>query len=294
VGLLVSRTGGADALLGALGFAFASLFFPYATVGVSDPLAACAVAWAYALGMARDGRLLWLSGVMAGLAVLTRYQAILLVGPLVLATILSRRRGALPFLLPLLAAVALLLAYHAAAFGSPLSLPTRYWRGVKAVPTLELGAPTGERLVAMTLGMRRGVLVFTPVLFLCPVGAVVLLRAAWRTGLVVLAAVVAYFGFLACNAGFGGGADYGMRYSVDALPLLWVLVHAAGGVAARRLRGALYVPSLAIALLAALGGPYVPLREPRPIAYKARDLWQDGPRTILHAVPRSPAPPGPP
>ena len=287
--LLLLRRAGSEPLLGAATFAFATLFLPYLTVGTSDAVATAAVAWAFALGFGKDERELWLAGAAAGFAVLARYQTLLLMAPLAIALLVSLRGRAYRFALPLLAGIVAVLGYNLAAFGHPLSFPTYHWQGkAGAAPTLIMEAPSLGRLFDMTLGERRGLLVFTPVLVLAPLGLWELGRRAPRSAAIVVASLGGYFGYLLCNRGWAGGADYGMRFSLVALPLLWLLVFAPDGRIAARARRMLLVPGALVALLGALAGPYVPYREPHPIAYKARDLRDHGSRTILDGVPRGP------
>lgn len=291
--LLLRRAGAAEAELGGYAFAFGTLFFPYATVAISDPLATAALAWSLALALSRTSAGLAASGALAGLAILCRYQALLLLLPPALALLASagrKARGhAIAFAAPLLLALSLVLAYNQAAFGDPLSFPTQHWRGKTGqVPTLQMGAPSLGRLAGMTLSPRRGLFVFTPVLLLAPAGALLLLRSAWRTGALVLASLLLYFGYLLANVGWSGGADYGLRYGVLPLPLLWLLVFTGEGRSSSRLRRVLLVPGVLIALLGALGGPYVPHDEKEPIPWKARQLARDGPRTIFSGEPKTP------
>ncbi len=266
-----------------LGFAFGSLFFVYGTVGMADPLAAAFIVW---MGAAAAAGPSLLAGLLAGMAILTRYQAALLVLPFIVREVIRSRRKSLRFLVPVGAALLLLMIYNAASFGHPLALSTWFWRGKQGLaPTLQMEMPSLGRLIAMTFGERRGLFLFTPILLAVPVGFYEL-RKKRAEALTILSGLLLFFGYLAMNHGYAGGADYGLRLSVPALPLLFVAVAAGGGNLYRRLRLLLIVPSVAIALLGALAGPYVPYREQHPIAYKAHDLWKVGSRSILRGLPK--------
>ena len=289
VGLLTLRLGGTQPVEAAATFAGGSLYLPYLTVGVADPVATAAVAWAWALGMRRDGGRLALAGGLAGFAVLCRYQTLLLVLPLAVGVAVVRRRRAWPFLVMFAVMIGAVLGYNALCFDDPLTFPTWHWRGkAGAAPTLQASAPDAGRLAAMTLGWRRGLLVFTPLLLAAPLGLWHLSRRHAGTAASATAALLAYFGFLSANRGWVGGADYGMRFSLVALPLLWGLIYAGEGLPMTRLRRALAAPGIVVALLGLLGGPYVPFTEPHPIAWKARQIAADGPTTILSGTSRGP------
>lgn len=291
VRLLVDRSGSPHGALAAWCFAFASLFFPYASVGVSDPLAATAIAWSWALALGSGGLPLVASGVCAGFAILTRYHSALLLAPLCVHLVFTRRLGSLRFFLPLFVAVAAVLGYNALAFDHAFAFPTYHWQGKPGgAPTLQMGVPTWGRALAMTFGLRRGLFVYTPLLLLVPVGAVELARRSAGLLASVLAAIAAYFGYLLCNAGFWGGADFGLRFSLPALPLCFLLVFASKDAIAARVAMVFAAPSFAIALLGALAGPYVPFPERNPLRYELHALLEHGPRTMFWGVPKSPQP----
>ncbi|MFN7973799.1 MAG: hypothetical protein U0166_15870 [Acidobacteriota bacterium] len=291
VRLLVARTGSPHGAIGGWCFAFATLFFPYATVGISDPLAATAIAWAWALGIGTGDLALYASGACAGLAILTRYQAALVIAPLAVYVLATRRLASVRFFVPLALAAIAVLGYNFAAFDHPLTFPTFHWQGKPgAAPTLQMGRPTISRAYEMSFGLRRGLFVYTPLLLLVPVGAIELSRRSPLLAASAIAGLALYFGYLLCNAGFWGGADFGLRFSIPALPLCFLLLLAGKSPLSGRAALVFAIPSACVALLGALSGPYVPFRERNPLRYELDALLEHGPRTILSGVPRSPQP----
>jgi len=219
----------------ALAFAFATPFFPYATLFFEQAPAAVALLAAFdrlcaapglAAGRARTHALAF-AGLAAGAAVATSYLAALALPFLLLY--LARGEGGLrgipAFAAGLAPPLALLAAYHQACFGSPfatayafqnpLFLGAAGWRGV-------FDAPEPLRLVAVLVSPYRGLFFHAPVLL---AGAAALVAMALRPGRRAEAALFAAIlaAHLLFNASFHAwhaGWGVGPRYLVPALPFL--------------------------------------------------------------------------
>ena len=205
------------------------------------------------------------AGFWYGLAFFTTNQ-IILMSPVALAAIAWRERQWRPlflFSLPLLFFGLLTLLYNWAAFGDPFNFPMEYWiRGPS--PTLIFEWPTPGKLAEMLFLPWKGIFFYSPYLLLAIPGFWLLYRRLeWPTrGPVILllaGSFLVYFLYLACNAGWFGGDDFGFRYIVPALPFL--AIGAAAWLSRDRPSGleiALIVGSVVICSFGALTDPEVP------------------------------------
>jgi hypothetical protein len=174
------------------------------------------------------GRRVVLAGLLLGLAVAIEYPAA--PAAAVVAGYGLWRGRSLPRLLAgALPPLLLLAAYHQAVFGLPwgvgyahLDPGTGYAAG-QAGAFFGVGLPAPGVALALLAGVRRGLLVHAPWLFLALPGAVLL----WRRQRPVAAVALGVSGaFLAINSGYvfwDGGASWGPRHLVPALPFLALL-----------------------------------------------------------------------
>ncbi len=228
----------AEALLGALAYAFGSLAFPYdtsiwghATAAACLLVALCLVWWPSGM------RWPWLAGTLGGLAVLVEYPAVFtlvaVAGALLTRRVSWRERiwfgvGAL---LPLL----VLLLYQQVVFGDPLTTATSRGNPVFREHGRAFGVLGGiewNALWGLLFSPWRGLFLYCPVLLFAFVGC----QQQWqmkRRALVAacLAAFSASVLFVASfNAWWGGWAS-GPRYLIVAIPLLAVLAPRLGTLA---------------------------------------------------------------
>jgi hypothetical protein len=168
----------------------------------------------------------WSSGLVAGLAILVEYQALLTGLAVGLYVALSGGRAAGRYALGLLPGLALLGAYDWAAFGSPFHLSYRYvaprFASQQAGGFFGIHSPRLHAIHVVLFG-TRGLLVNAPVLAAATVGLVLLWRRGLRAeaGLCMLVTLL----FLALEFGYFdpfGGSSPGPRFFIPALPFLAV------------------------------------------------------------------------
>ena len=242
-----------DAILGALGFAFGTLVFPYDTSLWGHATAAACLLIALCLAWWPGGpRRPALAGALGGLAVLIEYLALLplaaVAGALLGPRVRWRARAAFggAAALPVLA----LLLYQHAAFGDFLATATSQGNpGFREAGRAfgVLGPVAGDALFGLLFSAWRGLFLYSPVLLFAGVGA----AQHWRSGRrgLVAAALAAFAASVLLVASFNawpGGSASGPRYLIVALPLLAVLAPrpAALAPAAR----ALYFGALALSI----------------------------------------------
>ena len=125
--------------------------------------------------------------------------------------------------------LATILIYQKAAFGSPFRLGYEYV--VNYQDTLQHGAlgltyPKWHPLLALLFGKRCGLLLFSPILLVAPVG----FRLLWRAGLPRLSLCVSagiaiyYLLFNASYLHWQAGASFGPRYLSPGLPFACLFV----------------------------------------------------------------------
>jgi hypothetical protein len=155
--------------------------------------------------------------------------------------------------------------YNALAFGSPLTLG---YAGVVGFEGMREGffgvsLPRPEIVWELLFGLYRGLLPWSPVLVLAPLGIVHLWRGTPIQRVAAAAIVAVFLSFLAINAAYHywhGGASTGPRHLVPVLPFLALALAAgwprsgAGAAAAWVLLGA----SVLLTAIAAAGGITAP------------------------------------
>lgn len=204
-----------------------------------------------------------LAGACAALAVGSEYPAAVVLAPLVIgAARISWRRwlaiaaGAIP----LLAGIGL---YNATCFGSPMSLSYRFealprYHRLSQQALFGFGAPSASGLAGLLASPLEGLLFFAPVLLPALAAPVVL----WRRGekelaVAVTGAVWLFPVVMSAYAEWSGGATFGPRYLVLAVPL-WIL--ALGSLRPGRGIGiwvlAASLPSAVVGLLGRMTPPF--------------------------------------
>ena len=295
---------GAAALV-ALIFGLGTPMWIYATQFWGHALAAACLVFAFAAAdrlresasVFESVTLAAIVGLTAGWAVVTEFPAALpavMIG--VMALICSQGPGRRSFLYASAAlcvtaglCLAIILVYQKVAFGSPFRLGYEYI--VNYRDTLQHGAlgvtyPRWHALSALLFGKRCGLLLFTPVLLVVPVGFGLLWRAgAPRISLLVSAGIALYY--LLFNASYlhwAAGASFGPRYLSPGLPFACLFVAPVWQWARARLRALLAVLlayGTALGLAGAASRPVIPesvtfpVREALP-AFARGDLYQQG------------------
>ncbi|MCI0395458.1 MAG: hypothetical protein L0332_02340 [Chloroflexi bacterium] len=207
------------------------------------------------------------AGLFYALAIFTTNQ-VALMAAIALAYLCWQRRAWRPLLpalaafsLPLFLAGLLTLLYNWAIFDHPLRFPIQYWEQGQAEVIL-FEWPTAAKVVEMLFLPWKGLFFYSPYLLLSVPGFARLNRQRPGGPAVVFllaGSFLAFFLFLLFNVGWFGGADFGFRYVVPALPFLCL------GAAAWLDRPRLYLldlvltaASVAICTFGALTDPEVP------------------------------------
>ncbi len=169
-------------------------------------------------------------GLLLAYSVITEYPALLIAGILGLYTLRrliqqGRGRAMVWLVLGGVMVVAPWMAYNNAIFGGPLALGysnSELWVSEHGTGFMSLTWPRGEALWGITFGLFRGLFVLSPVLLLALPG----LWLWWHSRRyrdefwVVLASLVAFFGFNASSGMWWGGFAMGPRYLLPVLPFM--------------------------------------------------------------------------
>ncbi len=268
-----------QSLFAGLVLTLGSLLMPYATMFYGHVLTAAFLFGSFALLAApapRTARPLRIAGLLAGLAVLTEFPAVVPAAFLFAYALRdSPRQDVHARLAHLLSGVAvpllLLAAYQAAAFGSPLrlgySLVSRpeFAQGMSQ-GVMGVGLPRLSVLGAELFGRARGLLYVAPVLLLgfVGLGRALVRSSPLRAEALLCSAMVLYF--LLLNTGYymwTGGSALGPRHLIPALPFLCVGVPFAlpgfPRTAARIAAGGLLALSIFNEIIATAVAPAAPL-----------------------------------
>ena len=218
-------------------------------------LAGLLLAAAYTLLWERERPLL--AGLLMGVACMAEYPAVL-AAPVWGAQLLLRARGGRPVVLlgaGMAPGIMLLLAYNMAITGSPLDFPYSHVQHQVFAGGREqygLGAPSLEAVLGLTLGLRRGLFIYSPLLIWFTwrslsgaTGQGLRHQALTLTRSPLAGLGVAMVLFFSCYYMWWGGWAYGPRHLI---PLVMVWLHAAVPSAA-----AGTVPWPVVAPLAGLG-----------------------------------------
>ena len=253
------------------------------------------------------------TGLAAGWAVLTEFPAAVpaaMIG--IIALVYCRRsapstknffwNGAVLCLTAGLC-LATILIYQKAAFSSPFRLGYEYV--VNYQDTLQHGAlgvtyPKWHVLIALLFGKRCGLLLFTPILVVAPVG----FRLLWRAGLPRLSLCVSagiaiyYLLFNASYLHWQAGASFGPRYLSPGLPFACLFIAPVwerSRPASKAILAVLAAFGVGVALAGVATRPVIPEAVTFPIKeavqafargelYQQGEAWNLGLRAGLHGV----------
>jgi hypothetical protein len=229
-----------DLLVVALGLG--TMFFPYGQMYVGHALAAAAAFASYILidettdetrpePGARGARTVALrlgaAGLLAGLAVVFEYQAILVAAALGVYLLVRRRRGVLPFLLGSLPPAIALGVYHRALFGSPWAFPYAnienpvFARNDHGAGFHGLTLPHLAAFPTFLFSPSYGLFAFSPILLAGLAGAIALaIRGPRRDAILALAIAALMFLFLSGMSNWRAGWCVGPRYIATVVPFL--------------------------------------------------------------------------
>ena len=225
-----NRTGAA--LFATFTFAFATLYFPYATMQMDHDLVAVALLAAFLLAFdTASPRRLFAAGICAAGSIVASYlsvvAAVILGGYIVWRAGRARRAsGLVAFVAGAIPPLALLAAYNVACFGNLMAMNYAWENPLfKRVggSLLELfTAPRGHVLLALLVSPMRGLFSGTPVLVLGVIGLVIMLRSPRLRpeGLVCVAMIGHVLVFNMSFGNWNSGWACGPRYLVPALPFL--------------------------------------------------------------------------
>ena len=227
-----------ESIAGAVAVAVCTAYYHYATVYYAHvPAANAIIISAFFIFRADPSRRTdAAAGLLAGIAVLFDYPAVIAV--IALATVLASTRphALAPFVCGGLLPLAAMLAYHTAVFGAPLATPYAYQNPEFASEDgAFLSGPSARVLRELTIGRYRGLCVFSPVLLLALYGGWAAIRGVarvppQRTGTLrvyALAALSVLMLWLLLNASYRvwwGGYTSGPRLIIPALVLLAPLI----------------------------------------------------------------------
>ncbi|HEX4084045.1 MAG TPA: hypothetical protein VHY22_03980 [Chthoniobacteraceae bacterium] len=222
------------AFWGAVAFGFGTLFLPFATLLFDhDVTATLLVAAFYYLFAGCEGGLLFLAGLLAGVAAITNYVAAVPAGFLGLYLVASRLRGrrwrvtarqALWYGLGLLGPLIAICAYNKACYGSPFALSNAFQNPafIEKGPSFlgMFGVPNPGIALILLFSPFRGIFYGAPILFMGVYGL-------WRMRRVFRLEMALFIGiglvFFLVNSSFMGwhaGFSCGPRYLIPATAFL--------------------------------------------------------------------------
>jgi len=173
------------------------------------------------------GARIFAAGLIAGLAVLTEYPTLMLVGTLLAAALWraeGRPRFAALVALGGLGPAIVFLGYNQLAFGGPFTtgyafVESAYFRNIHAQGFMGLAAPQLEAFAASFFSPARGLFFVAPWTLAAPVGALLLWRRDRSTAVALLACAVIYTFFVSSFRYWIGGWAIGQRHLTPLMPL---------------------------------------------------------------------------
>jgi hypothetical protein len=233
--------------LAVVGLGLGTLMYPYGQIFVGHALAAAAAFGSFMLLAPPEGRddapgpfdrRLMLAGVLASACVLFEYQAVLVVAALAGYAIHRYRARSVAFFVGALPLACALGLYHTVLFGRPWRFPfgnvenPEFLRRDHSAGWHGLALPKPEAFASFMFSADYGLFVFSPVLALGVVAAVLLVaRGPRREGALVLAVTTLMFCFLAGMSNWRAGWCVGPRYITTVAPFLMFAVVRAWPVA---------------------------------------------------------------
>jgi hypothetical protein len=284
-------------LLATYGFAFGTLFFPYATMLYEHNIAAVGLLAAFyflyrvktvALTSAAetDGQdnsrsWLYLSGLCVGCAAITNYIVVTAVFILTVYLIccVRKKRGWLWFGLGLLGPFLLIVVYNLVCFGKPFT--TNYshqnplFGGGDLASFGGFGWPQWDVLLALLFSPFRGIFFDSPLLLMGVLGLAFLFREPrLRAEAWVCAFIIGVFLLINSSySGWHGGFTTGPRYLIPALPFL-ALPTVLGFVRFLKTTCVLAVFSVAVAFMVTAVDPQSPVGVHPNVRVEGKPLWQ--------------------
>ena len=296
VGATLPKTSPGRRTAAAVVAALATPLWTYGTVFFGHAPAAFAItlAWFLLLGLpARKtiltGRRAALGGMAAGLAVATEYPTVLLVA-VIFASLLVRRTAT-----PILAAAVAgafagalpAMIYHHVAFGAPWVTGYAFkaaadFQAIHAQGLVGLSWPSVDSLWGILFGSSRGIIFYSPILLLTPVGLWWFIhRHGWRDAGPILIAIAGYVCFAASFVDWPAGWCAAARHLVPIVPLAASMALFAATRLARRKWGAVVVVVLTAAsgtstMLTIVLTPFFPPEFGAPLSQLVLPSLEDG------------------
>lgn len=256
----------------ALAYGLATIAFPYSNTLVQHQLAAFGAFVGFYLiwrVIYEDApvRWLWLSGALFGLATITEYPIVVVLGIIFLwAVYVYPKRielwrvvvGAIPLGL-------IFVAYNYAAFQSVLPVGYEYstlWQDEHNAGFLSFTTPSLERLYGLTFSPAKGLFLISPFLLLTFPGLLLMWRQHRNQRPMTVAltlAIVGIFVIYSASIMWWGGHTVGPRYLVPILPFMALPIIAAFDALLKRswgilLTGVLLVWSVIVVWVQTIGG----------------------------------------
>ncbi|MGB5217084.1 MAG: tetratricopeptide repeat protein [Smithella sp.] len=264
-----------QAFLMVIAYGFGSIALLHATLFSGHQIAASLSFFSFALLVrsSSNDRKAWienwgygfLAGLLAGLAVITDYTAIVIAICLAMYVIPSRFNARLKagFISGACVCVIILAAYNMACFGNPFSFSYQHlshekFREGASHGILGIGLPQAGAMIALLLSPSRGLFFIMPVLLLSFWGITyMIVRQKFQREAILISTVFIFsFLFVAGFYGWHGGWSFGPRYLVLILPFL------AFPIAFLRWRPYLFwflfIPSCAQVVFSVISVPHVP------------------------------------
>jgi hypothetical protein len=296
----LTRSAAARDLL-VVGLGLGTLLYPYGQLFVGHALAAAAACGAYMLLAPAEERAgapgaghrrlrpLLGAGALAAASVVLEYQAALVAAALAVYALHRHRGRALAFLAGALPVALALGVYHTVIFGRPWRFPygnienEAFRRLDHSVGFHGLTLPKLSALAASLFAPDYGLFVFSPVLALGFVGALVLAahRRERREGVLILSIAALMFLFLAGMSNWRAGWCVGPRYITTVAPFLilglariWPLTR--GRPALSALGAGLVLASVLLNVVSGAVYPHYPEVFDNPVFDLTLPLLRDG------------------
>lgn len=218
IALLALRLGstGRGACLAALSFAFGTIAMVYGRTFFAEPLLAFLTIGGLYLTVGGAKREILAAGVFTGLAVLAKPAGVLM-GPILSAYLLAKRRALFIALTPMLGTTIGVLAYgvyNHARFGDALATGQPWSFGAASVP---------EGFVGLLISPGVGLLWYCPPVVLAVVGFRLAMRSKALETVTIVASLLGYLLLHSFWAHWYGGWSWGPRLLMPAIPGLLAL-----------------------------------------------------------------------
>jgi len=205
--------------------------------------------------------LLFISGVLAGVSVMTEFPTVIIAAAIALMVLSAQgRRGRILYYIAGMAPpLALLLCYNRFTFGHALDFGyghTQHYFMLlgldKTGPSAALGLPSLSTLWHMSFSPYRGFIFFSPVMLFSLYGLLLLCRQGEKAeAALVGACALSYFVFNSMLRDWEGGWSPGLRHLVPVAPVLVLPLGLAAQAIARSARETLPKKFLAVIFCAA-------------------------------------------